>query len=650
MSTQQKNESVEWLRHFSNLIIHLPVPPGSMLIHGSHAEVIGHFIKKQYADSRVYANLTSPRQVAVAQVTLDGFQMNTLDSVDIADIDELNSLFIELADCGGMDVREVLRILESKIACESSILFLAMQNTPEQQSSHLLLEKQLHSLKHWLCLEFFVAQSDTTMQYPETRGIAVLIHSSFNLTRFTDLVLKHGYISSGWWVLNKIEGIRLTCPNPVEFLMLCRLRLIVQWMKEKPQDERLVYFALAIQEFNQILASSNEHLLDSALFMSEAWSLLGDHTMASRIQRTACQFLGENIRVEPETESLPQRESRVGYSMPLMTWEPDVPPNHILFIVPSHPHYGLDCLYDGLYQVVRDPANLIEFPYKPTFHGNLPDSLADYPCCFNHDGQQLDVNHIQTLLNDKYFDVILWGDVEFSLDVSVLGPVMNAIQKSGIPVYLVDAADECVDYREKFLKAAPNIPIAGYFKREMLQCIDYGPEAFPLPFSYPDKLVIQEVSPGQRNNPIFWAGHRNAGFRRHIVEMVEYMWKVQLNMHYNQSTYMNMLRNSCIGLNCFGYGFDTVRYWEVPAQGCLLLSEKSPLCIPNNFIDGKNALFFEDLTELNEKLVFCNNNPEKVFDIALAGWNHFNQYHSNSKRAQYVLACIQQSKFWPSKI
>ena len=85
MSTQQKNESVEWLRHFSNLIMQLPVPPGSMLIHGSHAEVIGHFIKKQYVDSRVYANLTSPKQVPIAQVALDGFQMNSLDSVDVAE-------------------------------------------------------------------------------------------------------------------------------------------------------------------------------------------------------------------------------------------------------------------------------------------------------------------------------------------------------------------------------------------------------------------------------------------------------------------------------------------------------------------------------------------------------------------------------------
>ena len=645
---QQKNEAVEWLRHFSNLIMQLPVPPGSMLIHGSHAEVIGHYIKKQFTGIRAYANLTQQHQIPVAQVALDGFQMNSLDSVDVSCVKDLNSSFIEFADCDGMSFSEVLCMLEAKIPCESSVVFLAMQYILEHDSPHLTPEYLCASDQDWLCLNIFISQDNQTLQ-PATRSIAVLIHTSFDLSHFTELVIEHEYISCGWWILNQIDSTRLACQKSNELLFLCRLKLIVHWMKDKPLDERLVYFALAIQEFNQIMACSDMHLPESSRYMSEAWLLLGDHEMASRTQRTACQILGRSEKAVFDSESLLFSTVDTECHVPNLIYESDTPPHHVLYVVPPQPHYGLDCLYDGLYQVLHASGSLVEFPYKPTLHGSLPDCLAEYPCCFNHDGMHIDVNHIQTLLNDKYFDVILWGDVEFSLDSSVLRPLLSAIQRSGIPVYLVDAADECVDYRKKFIKAVPNIPIAGYFKREMLQCIDYGPDAFPMPFSYPDALAIQDFSMDKRSNPIFWAGHRKAGFRRNIVEKFEYMWKVQLDTHYDQSTYMRMMRSSIIGLNCFGYGFDTVRYWEVPAQGCLLLSEKSPLCIPNNFSDGKNALFFDDIADLVEKLNFCKENPDKVFEMALAGWNHFRQYHTNSKRAHYVLSRIQQSAIWPKQ-
>ena len=51
--------------------------------------------------------------------------------------------------------------------------------------------------------------------------------------------------------------------------------------------------------------------------------------------------------------------------------------------------------------------------------------------------------------------------------------------------------------------------VAAYFKREMLACIDYGSNTFPLPFAYPDARMPSEVS-GERSLPIFWAGHRKA--------------------------------------------------------------------------------------------------------------------------------------------
>jgi hypothetical protein len=55
--------------------------------------------------------------------------------------------------------------------------------------------------------------------------------------------------------------------------------------------------------------------------------------------------------------------------------------------------------------------------------------------------------------------------------------------------------------------------------------------------------------------------------------------------------YIDILRRSRIGVSVRGGGFDTYRYWEVPAAGALLLSERPQIVIPDNFVDGVEAVF-----------------------------------------------------------
>jgi len=57
------------------------------------------------------------------------------------------------------------------------------------------------------------------------------------------------------------------------------------------------------------------------------------------------------------------------------------------------------------------------------------------------------------------------------------------------------------------------------------------------------------------------------------------------------ASYMDVLARSRIGVSVRGGGFDTYRYWEIPAAGALLLAETPRIVIPGNFVDGREAVF-----------------------------------------------------------
>jgi hypothetical protein len=56
-------------------------------------------------------------------------------------------------------------------------------------------------------------------------------------------------------------------------------------------------------------------------------------------------------------------------------------------------------------------------------------------------------------------------------------------------------------------------------------------------------------------------------------------------------SYMDVLAHARIAVSVRGLGYDTFRYWEIPAAGALLLAERPRTLIPGNFADGREAVF-----------------------------------------------------------
>jgi len=98
--------------------------------------------------------------------------------------------------------------------------------------------------------------------------------------------------------------------------------------------------------------------------------------------------------------------------------------------------------------------------------------------------------------------------------------------------------------------------------------------------------------------------------------------------------YMGLLGSSRICLNVRGFGFDTFRYWEIPYAGSLLLSEPPRTVIPNNFVDGVEAVFGDasKLDRIAKQLL-----EGDTEEIAGAGREKLLEFHTSTARAQVVL-------------
>lgn len=358
---------------------------------------------------------------------------------------------------------------------------------------------------------------------------------------------------------------------------------------------------------------------------------------AQKVRVSFCHTYPDKEGVAPPSgEAVPPKPDLWSARMASdFTW-PGKPPR-ILYLIHPAPHYGLDLLYDGLCETLGD-EQVCEWPYKPTLHGTTPTTHAHYPCHFARRGEALTYEQVRDQLANGQFDMVLLGDCDCELPLDAMKELTHMAQANGTPLMLVDAMDEYIDMRLIVFERLGLQKVDLYLKREMADFLDYGPDTWPMPFSFARSKIRPHDAP--REVSFFWAGHRNFGFRRQYLEHLERSLGMDLSIKYEPEDYAKRIASSRIGLSIYGKGFDTVRYWELPAHGTMLLSDRIPLHIPHDFQDGVNAVLFNDLKELDDKLHHLLSHPDEVEQIAKAGEAHFLRHHTSEARARQTLHAI----------
>ncbi len=374
---------------------------------------------------------------------------------------------------------------------------------------------------------------------------------------------------------------------------------------------------------------------EAYLVQAAFWRLLGRPGMATRLLRSI-QMAAPTPAVAEALQAHDSHEASVPGPHIVPSWTPKKTPRILVLTIPGYDP-AIDVLFDGLCTVLGE-GQVIEYPYKPLLHGGDAAEADNYPTTFNHPASPRELEWLCARLREGYFDFILYGDMLQTIPREALRQLLQAAGET--PVYIVDGWDDASDNQGIILEALGRSSVPLYFKREMIACVDYGSNAVPLPLAYPDDRVPKPL-PTARTNALFWAGNRYYGLRRLYLEHFEAALGTSLSTNYTQEEYAQALDTAHIGLSLCGFGFDTVRYWEVPAHGALLLAEHPPILIPNDFTDMKSAVFFDDLPGLFERFRHLSQHPEAIPKIAAAGHRHFLAHHTASARARQLLAHLE---------
>jgi hypothetical protein len=282
--------------------------------------------------------------------------------------------------------------------------------------------------------------------------------------------------------------------------------------------------------------------------------------------------------------------------------------------------------------------NVLEYPHKASFHS---DTKGRYPLIFNYPTIKTDEEKLK-MVEDGWYDVILvnvrpWSAWIGSKRKYLRNSFQGVVERNkDTPFIIIDQSDvKDIDY-EYIKRLKPKL----YFKREYRESDNHPDFIKPLSFSYSEQYCPKDIS-GPRRNSYFWAGQDRRGRRQFIRRLEKERGGKFYNKYSNDEFRENLLTHK-IGLSLLGYGDDTVRYYEVPAYGALLLAEKPTIKIENDFTDGETAVFFKTADEMVEKIKYCLEHEDFTDRIRLAGHEWFKKYHTSRKRAEQAVQQIER--------
>lgn len=176
-----------------------------------------------------------------------------------------------------------------------------------------------------------------------------------------------------------------------------------------------------------------------------------------------------------------------------------------------------------------------------------------------------------------------------------------------------------------------------YFKREYFKNRDYVSSIHPLPFG-----AIPEALPdvSSISCPIFFLAHESSGVRAEVVKVLRGLGYDVPSERIEKAEYNKRLASSLVGISARGGGWDTYRYWEVAYFGTALLSQRLEIMIPNDFEEGLEIEFFENMMDLEKKLKMMVEHPDQTILIGQRARKKCLKYHLSENRARTVLEAL----------
>lgn len=326
---------------------------------------------------------------------------------------------------------------------------------------------------------------------------------------------------------------------------------------------------------------------------------------------------------------------------------------NLLYINTPGTDYSQDILYSGLRN--RKDVQLYEFPFNKRFHFPIkqyPRNLGFVPGYF--------FNSLSKSIQ------IPWSKID-AVILAACNPIVfkkyDSI-KSKLPSHCKIVFNDGGDWAEvggdlERLGNADlyrNLPKNYHFdlvlKREMLIDKDYEKNVIPFPFGFNIAHIPSALPSVKKYDVSFWAVESHP-VRTQVLNLLKNqfdcaangtMTNQQFSKYKRQGKfYLQELAACKIVLNFRGAGWDTLRYWETPALGTFMISQKPGIIIPDNFTHGEEIIYCkDDLSDLLELCHYYLNNETERERIAVKAKEKLLNFHSESARAAYVLEHIEK--------
>jgi hypothetical protein len=323
----------------------------------------------------------------------------------------------------------------------------------------------------------------------------------------------------------------------------------------------------------------------------------------------------------------------------------------ILYICSTRFDYLQDLTYAGLVKVLGK-ENVVDYPWNPKF--NLP--IKSYP---KNLGFKSISFRFPIMNNFKEIDFVILASAKKDALETYL-KILSLIKNK--PILFLDGGDfseiggdfyrhHCGDLYEAAIKQRPFDII---LKREYISSLHSAhANIFPFPFSFPYNITLPPITERLKKYDVSFWGQQNPQIRTNALNLLAGKYDCNQNgttLDQNFKTYkrkglfyLKEISRCKIVLNFRGLGWDTMRYWEVPATGAFMISQEPKISIPNNFESGKHLVWCSDsLDDLIDLIDYYLARPLEREQMAINAREHLIKYHLNTARAATLIETVQR--------
>jgi hypothetical protein len=291
----------------------------------------------------------------------------------------------------------------------------------------------------------------------------------------------------------------------------------------------------------------------------------------------------------------------------------------ILFLTSSEINYQEDILHEGFDELLG-PEHVFCYPYKDyrQFQYNLYEESKEDP------GHRQPVSLAEILTDPRRFDAVIVGSVRPDT-VGLWRQIHTRFPHCPVAAL----------HGEEAVGWPPHLWTTHRFQMQMYET-DRTPGLFPLPLAVPPRAMMPAEI--ERDIAVSFVVRPTVEIRGWCGELLRALGHTSLvGVDVPREQFCWILNRSLIAISLRGAAWDTFRYWEIPYHGALLLSERLPILLPENFVDGESAVFFHGAKDMLAKIDSLLSDRERLAGIAARGRDLAWAKHTATARAAYVL-------------